>query len=233
VIRRRGFTLIEVLVTVLVFGVMVALAYGGLNSIARTRAALGAQQEAFRDLVRTVATLDRDLREAVTRPVAGNTGQPLPAFAGNANHLEFTRLGFANPQAEPRSNLERVLYELDDHALRRGRWLVLDRAPNSAPQLDVLRNEVDDFRLRYLDRGNRWSDTWPPIDATDPNSPPQAVEWRLVSRDYGEIVRVIELVSAWPAPQPAPSAPAPTNPGAPAPNPNAPVTLPVPPGGVR
>jgi len=229
-----GFTLIEVLVTLVVFSIMAALAYGGLNSIARTRAALVMQQDAFRDLVRAVATLDRDLREAVARPVLGNVGQTLPSFAGTANGLEFTRLGFANPQAETRSNLERVQYQFDDHALKRGRYLVLDRGASSAPELAVLRGEVNDFRLRYLDLGNRWSDSWPPPQTSDPTRAPRAVEWHLMTRDYGEIVRVVELVSAWPQATPSPGGPAaPGAPAAPAQNPNAPVVLPPPPGGVK
>jgi general secretion pathway protein J len=197
--KRSGFTLIELLVALAVFSIMAALAYGGLNSIARTRGELAKQEDAFRDLMRAVTTLDRDLRQVVARPVSGSIGQVLPAFTGSAGGLEFTRLGFANPQAEARPNLERVLYELDAGALKRGNYPVLDRAPNTAPQITTLRDGVTDFRLRYLDISNRWFDVWPPPQATTPSSLlPRAVEWHLQTRDYGEIVRVIELVSAWP-----------------------------------
>jgi len=228
-----GFTLIEVLVTLVVFSIMATLAYGGLNSIARTRAALAQQEDALRDLTRAVATLDRDLREAVARPVSGNVGQVLPAFVGSANRLEFTRLGFANPQAEQRANLERVQYELDDGALKRGRFAVLDRAAGTVPQLATLRGEVDAFRLRYLALDNSWSDTWPPQQANAATLLPRAVEWHLVTRDYGEIVRVIELVSAAVQAPPAPpgasgGAPTPAAPGT-----VPPVTLPPPPGASR
>jgi general secretion pathway protein J len=194
-----GFSLIELLVAVTVFSIMAALAYGGLNSIARTRGELARQEDAFRDLMRAVNTLDRDLRQTVARQVLGSVGQTLPAFTGTASGLEFTRLGFANPQAEQRPNLERVLYELDAGALKRGNYPVLDRAPNTAPQITTLRDGVTDFRLRYLDPGNRWFDIWPPPQMTDFTLLPRAVEWHLQTRDYGEIVRVIELVSEWPA----------------------------------
>jgi general secretion pathway protein J len=187
----RGFSLIELLVALAIFSVMAALAYGGLNSIARTRGELAKQQDAFRDLARAVAVLDRDLREAVTRQVYGNSGQLLPAFTGSANALEFTRLGFANPQAEARANLERVLYELDAQALKRGNYAVLDRAPGSVPTITSLRADVTDFRLRYLDSQNRWLDAWPPPQTTDLTLLPRAVEWHLQTHDYGEIVRVI------------------------------------------
>jgi general secretion pathway protein J len=189
--------LIELLVALTIFSIMSALAYGGLNSIAHTRSTLGQQEDAFRDLMRAVTMLDRDLREVVARPVWGNFGQQLPAFAGAADHVEFTRLGFANPQAEPRSNLERVLYELDAGTLKRGRYAVLDRAPTTAPTISDLKVRADDLRLRYLDTSNRWVEAWPPPQATDPTLLPRAVQWRLRTHNDGEIEGTIQLVSAW------------------------------------
>jgi general secretion pathway protein J len=196
--RLFGFTLIELLVALTIFSIMSALAYGGLNSIAHTRSALGQQEDAFRDLMRAVTMLDRDLREVVARPVRGNFGQQLPAFAGAADHVEFTRLGFANPQAEPRSNLERVLYELDAGTLKRGRYAVLDRAPTTAPTVNDLNVRADDLRLHYLDASNHWLEAWPPPQATDPTLLPRAVQWRLRTHDDGEIEGTVQLVSPWP-----------------------------------
>jgi len=202
--RQQAFSLVELLVALAVFATMAALAYGGLDSIARTRAELGRQQDAFRDLMRGVGLIERDLRQAVARPVRGNYGEPLPALMGNSGHIEFTRTGFANPQAEPRSNLERVLYEFDDDALKRGVYPALDRAPATAPKLATLRGNVDTFRLRYLDASNRWGDTWPPQREADSAAPdlltrlPRAVEFRIGTRDYGEVAGVVELVSSWP-----------------------------------
>ena len=203
--RLRGFSLIELLVALAVFATMAALAYGGLDSVARTRTELGRQQDAWRDLMRGVGSLERDLRQAIARPVRGNYGESLPALIGSSEHIEFTRTGFANPQAEPRSNLERVLYEFDDTALKRGTYAVLDRAPATAPTLATLRSNVDTFRLRYLDANNRWGDAWPPPGALPTDTPellsqlPRAVEFRIGTRDYGEIAGVVELVSGWPA----------------------------------
>lgn len=195
---RRGFTLIELLVALAVFSIMAALAYGGLNSIARTRGDLARKEAHFGDLMRAVGALDRDLGGAVARPVRGTAGQVLPALIGTSDHIELTRLGFANPQAEPRSNLQRVFYELDGSKFERGRWAVLDRAANSTPQIEDLQVPAEDLRLRYLDAASgQWLDAWP-APQTPPEALPRAVQWRLRTKRYGELAGTVELVSAWP-----------------------------------
>jgi general secretion pathway protein J len=201
---RRGFSLIELLVAVAVFATMAALAYGGLDSAVRARVELGREQDAFRSLMRSVSLLERDLREAVDRPVRGNNGELLPALAGTADRIELTRIGFANPQAEVRANLERVFYAFDHAALVRGAYPVLDRAPGTGAQVRTLRDKVESLGLRYLDTGNRWSDSWPPLQAAGataapPAALPRAIEFRIGTADYGQITGIVELAAPWPA----------------------------------
>ncbi len=207
---HAGFSLIELLVALAVFATMAALAYGGLDSVARTRGELGKREAAFGNLMRAVTDLNRDLHEAVTRPIRGNFGQILPTLVGTPDHVEFTRLGFANPQAEPRSNLERVVYELDSGTLKRARYTVLDRAPGSAPQVVDLQVAAKGLRFRYLDQtSNRWLDTWPPpSNRKASNAWPRAVRWQISTRDNGEITGTVGLVSAWPTSASAAAAPA-------------------------
>jgi general secretion pathway protein J len=199
-----GFTLIELLVALVVFAALAAAAYGGLAQIARVRGALAAQQDRFAQVTRAVSLLTRDLRQSVSRGVLGNQGEPRAALVGAPDSIEFTRLGFANPRAEPRSNLERVLYALDNGALRRGRYAVLDRAANSAPITRTLIDHVGDWHLRYFDCNRVWRDAWPPstalpCEAGEPRDAlPRAVEFRLTLTDLGEIRRVVELPSSLP-----------------------------------
>jgi general secretion pathway protein J len=208
IFRTDGFSLIEILIAIAVFAAMAVMAYGGLGALVRTRVQLARVQDDFRSLTRSVDLFDRDLRQATSRSVRDNNGRALPAFVGTADHVEFTRLGFANPQAEQRSNLERVLYQFDAGVLQRGNYAVLDRAPDTTPIITSLRKDTVALRLRYLDPQQRWIERWPAIDDPNPlQALPRAVEVRIETKDYGEITRLIELTAAWPAANVLPPAP--------------------------
>ncbi|MDC8015644.1 type II secretion system minor pseudopilin GspJ [Tahibacter soli] len=188
--RRRGFTLVEVLVATAVFAAMSALAWGGLNAVIRARAALVDEQQAFAQIQRAVGAFERDVQAVVARPVRGNYGEVLPALVGDGDSLEFTRLGYGGPNAA-RSALERVLYQQDGKKLRRGRYPVLDRAAGTLPVFNDVRDGVRSLRLRYLDPRGRWLDAWPPRDV-EPDALPRAVELRVDVEGLGEITRLVE-----------------------------------------
>lgn len=195
--RRRGFTLIEILVALVVFAAMAAITWGALGQIARVRSALAVEQDRFAAIVRSMSDLERDLRQAISRPLRGNYGESVPALLGSSDRIELSRLGFANPRAEARSNIERVLYAIDNASLRRGRYAVLDRAAGSVAEWRDLLDQVTDFRLRYLGPDGAWRDQWPPRD-TPPEELPRAIELRLRLDDFGELRRVLALPSTIP-----------------------------------
>lgn len=195
--RRRGFTLIEILVALVVFAAMAAITWGALGQIARTRSALAVEQDRFAAIVRSMSDLERDLRQAIARPLRGNYGEQVPALLGRSDRIELSRLGFANPRAEARSNIERVLYAVDNASLRRGRYAVLDRAAGSVAEWRDLLDRVAEFRLRYLGLDGAWHDQWPPRDSL-PEELPRAIEMRMRLNDLGELRRVVALPSTIP-----------------------------------
>jgi general secretion pathway protein J len=201
-----GFSLFELLVAIAVFAALAAAAYAGLAEIARARGALAAHQDRFASAVRAVSTLERDLQQAASRPVRGNgRGETLPALAGASDRIELTRLGFANPRAEARSNLERVAYATNDGKLQRARYGVLDRAPDTTPAPSALLDQVGALALRYLGTDGIWRDAWPPAELAN-GTPgqsmaevlPRAVEFRIDATGIGELRRIVELPSSIP-----------------------------------
>lgn len=190
-----GFTLLEIIVVVLVFSVMAAMAYGGLNSVLRTRGAIESSMRRTADFQRAFQRLRGDfqnLRDRAARDSYGDAQPPLSI--SREGELELVRGGWRNPTQSGRSSLERVRYRLKDHELHRANWRVLDLPQQSEPSELTLLREVDEVRWRFLDTGREWQAQWPneKAYAASQNSrasepPPLAVELTLVTRDWGEL----------------------------------------------
>jgi general secretion pathway protein J len=189
--RPRGFTLIELLVALSVFAVLSVMAYGGLSGV------LAARERVLQSLERTTALqkaylrLRNDLQQLRARPSRDPYGEAQPALVLLPDgSMEFTRSGWRNPLAQPRSTLQRVAYRLDaDGRLLRTSWRAVDRAQNAAASEAVVLSEVEDLRWRFLD-GSEWRESWPvpgPGGAPAPTAVPRAVEVALTLKDLGEV----------------------------------------------
>ena len=187
----RGFTLLELIVVLGIFGVVSVLAYGGLNSVLQTR--VGVQ----RALDRTVAMqkaylrLRNDFQQLRDRTVRNGFGEIDPALMLTPDgRVEFTRGGWRNPLSQPRSSLERVSYRLDEkNRLLRESWRVLDRAQDSALVETPVLEDVEDLEWRFLDQNREWQTAWPTagIPASPTVKVPIAVELTLQTKDWGEL----------------------------------------------
>ncbi len=204
-----GFTLLEILVAMAIFGLMAAMAYGGLNAVLQTRDQLDKQQDRLADIQKAFYRLQADLESAQNRKVRDAFSTPLPSLMYSEDQgLEFTRGGLRNPIGLPRASLERVAYVLleveeekvEKRELRRRRWPVLDRANDTAFIETTLLKDIEELEWRFLGDGDEWQTIWPPA-TSDPQqaadaSLPRAVEMKLTTKDYGELRYVFRLTPA-------------------------------------
>lgn len=199
--ESRGFTLLELMVALAIFALLAAMAYGGLATVLDTRSETDAQAARLAALQTTLSVMERDLEQAVQRPIRDGLGDRQPALVGvqmGPIRLEFTHDGHANPAHLARSNLERVGYGVDDHVLYRMAWRVLDRAQDSQPGKMRLLEHVQSLDIRYLDNKNQWHTSWPDLapgtpDAAAQAALPIAVEISLDLDTWGRINRVFAL----------------------------------------
>ena len=157
--RTRGFTLIEVLVALAVFGVLSVVAYMALGQTLTNADLLGERMARLEAIQRTIRYLDSDLMQAAPRPVRGLLGDGYePAIRSSFASeyaLEVTHGGWTNPAGLPRGTLQRSAYRIEDDQLIRYHWRVLDRTINNEPIDTVLLDGVEsiEFVLTLFNEG--------------------------------------------------------------------------------
>jgi general secretion pathway protein J len=188
---RNGFTLVELMVALLIFGLLSASGVALLSFGVDTRLRAAERVDALAATLRTRSLLTADLAQAAPRLHRRDDGTVAPAFRAGEDGtlLAFVRRGWSNDEGEPRASLQRVEYRLQDGRLERIAYARVDgAAPGPAA---VLLTGVRAVELGYRVRGE-WRDRW---DATRPDALPQAVEMIIVLEGAPEL-RQLFLVGA-------------------------------------
>lgn len=198
--RASAFTLIEVLVSMAIFGILAALAYGALGQTLTSAELLTTRMDRLEDVQRTVRYLSQDFLQLAPRPVREQLGDVVaPALETNIQSdyaLELTHGGWDNPAGLPRGTLQRVAYRLQEGELIRYNWSILDRTLSNQPVARVLLDEVESIRFRFMQENGQWTDVWPPASRPGPlglRQRPRAVEIVLTTTPEGEITRLLEV----------------------------------------
>ena len=183
---RAGFTLLEVLVSLLIFALIAAAGAAVLGQTVDNRFAVKAASDRTADLQRMRSLLKADLGQAAARRSRGPTGRPMPQpMSGPAAPgdplLVLTRAGWSNPGQRPRPSLQRVEYRLVEDRLERRVSSHLDGARPGAPQ--VLYRGVRDVAVGFIKDGGE-----APAYIVTPDRPlPDAVRIRMTLDGYGPV----------------------------------------------
>jgi general secretion pathway protein J len=193
----RGFTLIEVLVVLLIFSIIGMIGARMVSRVLDNDRVLSERGARLAEVQRSMQILQRDILQLSTRGIRDQLGDPVePLLIGADGMIEFTRSGWRNPLQRPRSELQRVGYILQDDTLYRAYWMVLDRAPDSEPNLQALLSGVTQIEFVALDAGGNEYTFWPPAGDTrsEPASQLAGVVLRMEVAPFGVVERV------WPVP---------------------------------
>lgn len=198
--KSRGFTLIEIMVAIVLFGILSILAYQALGQTISNADLLGQRMDRLQSIQRTMQMFGRDVVQAVPRPVRDPVGGSyIPSMRADLSRdfpFEVTRGGWPNPAGLPRGTLQRVAYRIEERQLVRYNWLVIDATLANEPVATVLLDDIDEFVIRFRPHNGDWVDQWPPPNTGGPlawRQRPQVIEVALLLPDEGEIRRFFEV----------------------------------------
>ena len=92
--RNNGFTLVELLVAILIFGILSMLAYGGLDSVIKSRDRTEAELFRLRQIQITFSQLQRDVEQLTARD--GSRDEQCRRLDPIGNDLMFDRRQFVH-----------------------------------------------------------------------------------------------------------------------------------------
>ncbi|MDP2214169.1 type II secretion system minor pseudopilin GspJ [Phenylobacterium sp.] len=187
----KGFTLVEMLVTLLVFSLLSAAGVAVLGFAADNRAVVRERMDAIAALQSARALIKTDLEQIAHRRTRADGGAPGRSLSGGetaaAPSLAFTRRGWDNPDAAPRASMQHVEYRLVEDRLERRVRAALDGAALGPPQ--VLLRGVRALKVDFYARG-----VWTPAWAPSADRPlPQAIRLQIDHAEFGEVTQLVLL----------------------------------------
>lgn len=204
--RQKGFTLLEMLVSLSILAVLAAIALGGLQAVVQARTIAADASIVLSETSMLFTLLERDLQQVAPRSARDEFGdhQPILHFGGlrQPERLEFVRSGVRTANTQ-RSNLQRVAWELSEDGINRIVWSVLDGGGNDHQtkmrlmelhDVSIVRSWSWRFFYRTDGGGINVIDFWPPPEAGQRlRALPAAIELRLDVDGVGSVTRLFAL----------------------------------------
>jgi len=171
-----GFTLVELLVALILFGMIAAAGVGLLSFGVRAQAAATERLDEVAGVRRLSMLLTNDLAQTLPRIARDTGGATIRAFTGNDGSSDplvmgYVRSGWSNPDGLARAEIQRVDIVLNNGQLVRQGYAMVDGTETTASLL--LADKVRSVAMRYRDKGGDWRARW---DNAALDSAPVAVE---------------------------------------------------------
>ncbi len=157
---KKGFTLIEVLISLVILSIIAIVSTNFLQSSIDLRNQSKSKVDDIKVFNLGVSTIRRDLMSTVNLPMRDNFGNQLPNFIGSNRDKKITFLGFINRIDSSRSSISRIEYLFDDTKFIRRVYFTADPYDYDDHIDSVIFDNIDDVEISFLS-DNRWFTEWP------------------------------------------------------------------------
>jgi general secretion pathway protein J len=178
--NSRGFTFIEMLLASAIFALIGLASVAVLDSVTRSDTASQQAMARLQRLQQAMMILDRDLWQITPRHIRVSGEAPnKTTLAGGQNWLESDDDGLSFSQL--------VGYRLRENKLERMFYLYPDAVTGTEPQVQVLLEDIDSLKVRFLDAEGVWQESW------NNAALPKALKIQLSQQSTGELERVFTM----------------------------------------
>lgn len=222
---QRGFTLIELLLSLAIFGMLGMATYSVLNNTIAGKEAIQSQTKQLVELQRGMMFIENDFRQLAQRKVRIAGEEPTDQYFIAEPYLfdseelgfAFVRDGWTNPAMMlPRSEMQVVIYRVRENVLERLYFNYVDADVGTEPRIQPILKGISELEISYVfDSANdlEWE------VEIEGKQLPKLIKLKFLSDTFGQVERVFEVVEKTEMvqqPQSGPSSPnSPTDPNSP------------------
>jgi general secretion pathway protein J len=191
--KQRGFTLIEILLSLMIFAMLGLSTYSVLNTTIQGKEAVIEQNAQLTLFQKAFAIIESDLIQFAQRKVRINGEKPSDSYFLQGEALNdsegvgfsFVRDGWTNPlMILPRSELQFVAYRIMEENLQRLYFNYVDSDYGTEPRVQNILPGVTSISVNLLAEDNK---------EMDEKSLPRVIEVSFETKIYGRITRVFPI----------------------------------------
>ena len=157
-----GFTLIEVLVSTFIIGIILSIIFFSIDSLNYNVLSNKKVSENQKSILLTLSIIEQDLSSLIDRPVRDKLGEYEPSVLLTNNtqsELSFTRSFYDND--DKKTYLVRIQYTRDEGIYERRIWEVLDRVQDTNYETHFFDPEILKLKILVASLDGEWSEFWP------------------------------------------------------------------------
>ena len=157
-----GFTLIEVLVSTFIIGIILSIIFFSIDSLNYNVLSNKKVSENQKSILLTLSIIEQDLSSLIDRPVRDKLGEYEPSVLLTNNtqsELSFTRSFYDND--DKKTYLVRIQYTHNEGIYERRIWEVLDRVQDTNYETHFFDPEILRLKILAASLDGEWSEFWP------------------------------------------------------------------------
>lgn len=195
--RVRGFTLIEVLLSLMVFAMLGMAIYSVISNTIKGHETVQSQNSTLTQLQRTFTMMEADLVQMAQRQIRIDGEQPVRVFLRSGEFMfdsesigfGLVRDGWTNPgMVLPRSELQPIAYRVIENKLQRLYFNFVDNELGTEPRIQEVMSGVSAIELKYFAKGE-----W--FDNLTEDRIPRLIKIGLQTDAYGLVERTFPVVA--------------------------------------